>query len=185
MARISSVDPATATGTVKGQFDAVKGALGLVPNIVKVLGNAPAALGGYLGFSGAVGKESAFTAAEREAIALAVAGANACDYCASAHSAISANLKVPADEIQARLAGKSADPRLAATLTFARRIVETRGRVADADLAAARAAGLDEKAIVEVVANVALNLFTNYINHVAETDIDFPVVTTGDHAIAA
>jgi hypothetical protein len=59
-------------------------------------------------------------------------------------------------------------------IRFARKVVDQRGQVSDADIAGVRAAGLNDGAIAEVVANVALNIFTNYFNHVAETDIDFP-----------
>ena len=84
-------------------------------------------------------------------------------------------MKVTPGEIDAHLAGRSDDPRTAAILRLARSVLETRGFVADADLGAARAAGLSEADIVETVANVVANIFTNYLNHVAATDIDFPV----------
>ena len=115
-----------------------------------------------------------FDARTREAIALAVAGANACDYCASAHAAISSGLKVAPETIDAHLAGRSEDPRSAAILRLATAIVAAKGMVDDTDLAAARNAGLTEADIVETVANVVANIFTNYLNHVADTDIDFP-----------
>ncbi|MBI1338809.1 carboxymuconolactone decarboxylase family protein [bacterium] len=183
MARLSQIDPAAAAGRPKELLDGVKAKLGRVPNLTRVLANEPAALEGYLGLSAALGA-GRFDIRTREAIALAVAGANACDYCASAHTAISQSLKVDATEISERLAGRSADPKLAAALAFTRELVAERGRVSDASLAAVKAAGHDEAAIVEIVANVALNLFTNYVNHVAETDIDFPVVSSSAHRVA-
>ncbi|MBA4766611.1 MAG: carboxymuconolactone decarboxylase family protein, partial [Porphyrobacter sp.] len=109
---------------------------------------------------------------------LTVAKANRCDYCASAHSAISASMKVGQEEILANLNGTSGNPRLAAILALASRIVAEKGHLTDADLADARAAGLDDGDIIEVTANVVANIFTNYINHIAQTDIDFPVVAT-------
>ena len=137
----------------------------------------------YLSFSEALAG-GAFDGATREAIALAVARENRCDYCASAHSAIAKSLKVDGAEIDRNLAGRSVDPRLSAILAFATAVVEKRGLVTDADFAAARQAGLSDAEISEVVGNVAHNLFTNYFNHVAETEIDFPVVRTGQQDAA-
>jgi AhpD family alkylhydroperoxidase len=105
-----------------------------------------------------------------------VAGENGCGYCASAHTFLAGKAGVAKDELVRNLAGGSADPRTAAILALARRIVATRGQVADGDIAAARAAGLDDGAIAETVAHVALNVLTNYLNNLAQTAIDFPVV---------
>ena len=175
MPRLTAVDPATATGEAKTLLDGVQKKLGATPNLLRTLANAPAALNAYLGFGEALagGRLDART---REAIALAVAGANACDYCASAHTAISKGLRVEDAEIGLRLAGRSSDTKLDAILVFARAIVAKRGLVSEADLAAVRAAGHNDGVIAEIVANVAVNLFTNYFNHVAETEIDFPRV---------
>lgn len=175
MPRIQAIDPAQAQGRARELLDGVQKKLGITPNLMRTMANQPAVLDAYLKFGDALGQGD-FDARSREAIALATAGANACDYCASAHSAISKSLKVEPAEIEARLAGRSADPKLQAVLTFARAVVAKRGLVTDADLAAARQAGHDDGAIVEIVANVALNILTNYINHVAQTEIDFPVV---------
>lgn len=175
MSRIPALDPQAAAPETKDLFAAVKGKLGLVPNLVRVLGNAPAALKAYLGFSDALSGAS-LDAKTREAIALTVAGANSCEYCASAHSFISKSLKVEDGEISRRLKGQSGDARTQAVLTFAKAIVDKRGLVSDGDLAAARGAGLDDRAITEIVAIVSLNIFTNYVNHVAGTEVDFPKV---------
>ncbi|MGB5870374.1 MAG: carboxymuconolactone decarboxylase family protein [Albidovulum sp.] len=178
MARITQISDAAATPEAAALFTAIKGKIGMVPNLYRVAANQPAALAGLLGLGEALGR-GGFDARTREAIALAVAGANACDYCASAHSAISAGLKVAPEAVKAHLAGRADDPRNAAILRFAVAVVAEKGMVADADLYAARAAGLTEADIVETVANVVANIFTNYLNHVAATDIDFPVVLAG------
>ena len=175
MSRLRQLADNEATPAAADLFKAIKARVGFVPNLYRVTGNQPAVLGGLLGLGDALGKGS-FDAKTREAIALAVAGANECDYCASAHSAISKGLKVDQAEITARLHGASAEPRLNAILKLAVAIVNARGRVADADLAAAREAGLDDAAIVETIGNVVANIFTNYLNHVADTEIDFPAV---------
>lgn len=175
MPRIRALDPATATGRARDLLDGVHKKLGATPNLIRTMANQPAVLDAYLKLDDALGRGS-FDAKAREAIALAVAGANACGYCASAHTAISKSLKVDPTEIEARLAGRSADPKLHAVLAFARAIVAKRGDVADSDVAAVRAAGHDDGAIVEIVANVAVHILTNYLNHVAQAEIDFPVV---------
>ncbi len=173
MSRIHQVAPESATGTVKGLLDAVQGKLGLVPNMTRAMANAPAVLEGYLSFSGALGKGK-LSAKNRERIALAVGQANGCDYCLAAHSAIGKMVGLTADQILDSRRGTSVEPQSDAIVRFARQVVDKQGRVTDADLADARLAGLDDAAVAEVVANVALNIFTNYFNHVAETDIDFP-----------
>jgi len=175
MPRVNPVDPATATGEAKALLDGVQKKLGMTPNVIRTIANAPAALKAYFGINEALAG-GRFDAKTREAFALAVAGANSCDYCASAHTALSKGLKVDDVEIDRRLAGHSSDPALDAALVFARTVVEKRGLVSDADIAVVRAGGHDDGAIAEIVANVVANIFTNYVNHVAETDIDFPKV---------
>jgi uncharacterized peroxidase-related enzyme len=174
MPRIAQINDATATPEAAALFAAIKGKIGMVPNLYRVAANQPAVLKALLGANEALAAGS-FDARTREAIALTVAGANACDYCASAHSAISASLKVDDAAIAAHLSGRSPNPRTDAILRLASAVVETRGLVRDADLEDARAAGLTDGDIVETVGNVIANIFTNYLNHVARTEIDFPV----------
>lgn len=145
----------------------------MVPNLYRVAANQPAVLRALLAANDALAK-GGFDARTREAIALAVAGANGCDYCASAHAAVSTGLEVSEAAIRDHLAGRSTEVRLSAILALATAVVASRGKLADADLDAARAAGLSEADIVETVGNVVVNIFTNYLNHVAATDIDFP-----------
>ncbi len=173
MARLTQVADSNANPETAALFAAIRKKIGMVPNLYRVAGNQPAALAGLLGLGEALAGGS-FDARTREAIALAVAGVNACDYCASAHAAISSGLKVPPETIDDHLAGRSNDPRTAAILTLATQIVERRGMVSDDDIARARQNGLTEADIVETVANVVANIFTNYLNHIADTDIDFP-----------
>lgn len=175
MSRLNQVNPDQAEGKAKDLLDIVKSKLGAAINLTQVMANRPAALEGYLQFSGALAG-GAFSPKEREAVALAVAGVNGCEYCASAHTFISKNLKVDAAESVRNLRGQSDDARTQAILSLVRRIADTRGQVSDADIAAARASGLDDGDITEAVAQVALNTFTNYLNNVAKTDVDFPVV---------
>jgi uncharacterized peroxidase-related enzyme len=156
---------------------AVEKQLGVVPNLFRVVGNSPAALEGYLGLNGALGKGE-LEAATRERIALAVAEANGCDYCLSAHTYLGKNLaKLSEAEISANRNGSSSDSKAAAAVRFAVKLVKARGHVADADVQAVKKAGYNDAQVIEIVLHVALNTLTNYVNEVAKTEIDFPVVT--------
>lgn len=155
---------------------AVNTQLGVVPNLMKLVGNSPAALEGYLGLNAALGKGT-LGAKTGERIALAVAELNRCSYCLSAHSYLASNLaKLDAAEIDANRHGGSNDPKAAAAVRFATQVVGARGHVSDADVSAVKAAGYNNAEIVEIVLHVALNTLTNYVNEVAQTEIDFPVV---------
>lgn len=157
-------------------LQAVTKQLGSAPNIFRVLGNSPAALEGFLGLNGALGKGK-LDGKTRERIALAVAEINGCGYCLSAHTYLGKNLaKLDDAEITANRNGASNDPKADAAVRFAAKIVRERGHVSDADVSAVKAAGYGDDEIVEIVAHVALNTLTNYISEVAKTDIDFPKV---------
>lgn len=157
-------------------LEAVNKQLGVVPNLFRMVGNSPAALEGYLSLMGALGKGE-LPAQTRERIALVVAQVNGCDYCLSAHTYLGKNVvKLDETEIIANRNGGSNDPKAAAAVLFAKQVADTRGRVPDADLDAVKAAGYSDAAVIEIVLNVALNIWTNYINTVAGTQIDFPVV---------
>jgi uncharacterized peroxidase-related enzyme len=156
-------------------LDAVEKQLGFIPNLFRLVGSSTAALEGYLGFNGALGRT--LDVKTRERIALAVAQANGCDYCLSAHTYLGLNLaKIDDAEIALNRVGHSSDVKADAALVFARKVLDTRGSVSDADLAAVRLAGFSEPQVIEIVASVALNVLTNYVNNVAQTDIDFPEV---------
>ena len=162
-------------------LDAVEKQLGVVPNLFRLVGSSPAALEGYLGLNSALGRT--LDAKTRERIALAIAQANGCDYCLSAHTYLGLNLaRIDETEIALNRAGHSGDAKADAAVVFARRVLDARGRVSDGDIAEVRLAGFSEAQLIEIVASVALNVLTNYINNVAETDIDFPVVLAAQAA---
>jgi uncharacterized peroxidase-related enzyme len=173
MSRINQLNPETASGRAKELLGAVKSKLGLVPNMTRAMANAPAVLDSYLQFSGALSKGT-LPAKTREQIALAISQVNGCDYCLSAHSAVGKMVGLTAEQIRDSRLGTAVDPKTDTLIRFALKVVETRGRVSDADLDDVRDAGFDDGVIAEVVAHVALNVFTNYFNELAETDIDFP-----------
>ena len=183
MPRLNSVDPETAQGKAKLLLDGVQKSLGMTPNIMRAMANSPAALDAYLGLLNALGGAS-IDAKTRESIALATSGANGCDYCASAHTALGKMLGLSDEEAQANLYGRSSEPTRAAALQFARAIVEKRGWVSEPDLERVREAGFGDAGITEIVATVAATTFSNYFNHIAETEIDFPLVKMGEKRAA-
>lgn len=181
MANILPLDPTSASTEVAPILQAVKAKLGRLPNLILTLAQSPAALKAYLGASEAA-SSGRFDAKQREAIALAVAEANSCEYCLSAHTAIGKMVGLDEDAILQARSGVPADRRQASLVAFARAVVRERGRVSALDLRAAREAGLDDQDLIEAVANVAVNILTNYANHVAGTTVDFPKVPALTHA---
>ena len=178
MTRIPPVSYEESTGKTKQLLDAARAKLGVVPNMLKTMAQSPAVLEAYLNFSGALGG-GRLDARLREQIALLSAEANGCGYCASAHTAIGKMVGLGEDAILAARRGDAADARTVAALKFARTVIVNRGQVSDADLQAVKADGYTDGEIGEIVANVALNIFTNYFNEIARTDIDFPKVLLG------
>jgi len=167
----------TAPEAAQPLLQAVKKQLGVVPNLFRLVATSPAALEGYLGLNGALGKGT-LDAPTRERIALAVAEINGCDYCLSAHSYLGKNLaKLSEAEIAANRNGGSTDPKADAAVRFAVKLVNARGHASEDDLRAVRLAGFSDAQLIEIVLHVALNTLTNYVNEAFKTEIDFPVVT--------
>jgi AhpD family alkylhydroperoxidase len=184
MDRITPLDPHTTAGAAKLLFDGVRAKLGAVPNLVRVLGHAPNALSGYLGFGAALAA-GGFDARLREQLALTIAESNQCGYCLSAHAFLGAKAGLTAQEIGDARCATASEDRADAVLKLARAIVVQRGEIGADGIGRARAAGLTDGDIIETIAHVALNIFTNYVNHVAGTPIDFPEVRPGDSQTSA
>jgi uncharacterized peroxidase-related enzyme len=183
MTRLQALNPETASGKNKELFNAIHGKFGVVPNMMRTMGNSPAFLEGYLNLSGALAGGS-LGVKNAALIALAVAEANACNYCLSAHSYLGANLaKLDAEAIEAARAGQSSNPRTHAILQFAQTLVRKRGHVNDADVQSVKTQGVTDGEIAEIVGHVALNTLTNYFNNTANTQIDFPVVEAHEPAV--
>ncbi|XVJ71327.1 MAG: peroxidase-related enzyme [Rhizobacter sp.] len=170
----ATVDAAPAT--THASLRAVEKQLGVVPNMFRLIANSPATLTGYLQLSAATA-EGSLSTATRERIALAVAEINGCAYCLSAHTYLGRNLaKLDDAEITANRNGASNDIAADAAVRFAAVLVRQRGQVSVEQLDAVRSAGYDDAQVLDILLVVALNTFTNYVNEVAKTDIDFPVV---------
>lgn len=166
---------AEAPQTAQPALEAVRKQLGSVPNMFRLIANSPAALGGYVEMFGALGN-GRLAAPTRERIALAIAEINGCSYCLSAHTYLGKHVaKLDDAEIAANRDGGSSDPHADAAVHFAVRVANARGHVTDDDLRAVKAAGYDDAQVIEIVAHVALNILTNYVNEVGRTDIDFPL----------
>jgi uncharacterized peroxidase-related enzyme len=175
MSRVATVSFSNADSKVATTLSQVEKSMGMVPNLFATLGNAPVALDGFLSLTKTLSR-GRLTARQREIVALAVSQENECRYCLSAHTASSKGVGLgDAGALKARR-GEGEDGFERALAFFAKEIVRQRGHVSDKELERARKAGIDDGLVMEVVANVALNTFTNYANEVVDTEIDFPVV---------
>lgn len=173
MSRVHALDPALATGEARRLLDAVQAQLGMTPNFIRVLANSPKSLEGFLGLYRALGGIS-LDKATQERIALATAESNACEYCVSAHTAIGRHTGLSNEEMLLNRRGGAGDARNAAFVAFARAINDNLGEITREEFDAARNAGLTDAEIVEVIAVVALNIFTNILGKATQVDIDFP-----------
>jgi uncharacterized peroxidase-related enzyme len=178
MSRINPIDLNTTHEGTRKNFTAIEKQLGVVPNMMRTMAQSPSVLDGYLALRAAL-LRGVLPAALQEQLAIAVAEANECDYCLSAHTALGLGAGLSEEQVAASREGRAADERESAALQFARAVVERRGAVSDQDLARVRAAGFGDGQIAEIIAHVALNVFTNYFNRAADTQIDFPVVRAG------
>ena len=175
MPRIQPVTLESADDAQTEVLQTAKKKMGKIPNIVATMANSPAVANAYLGFSQALAGGS-LSPQLREQLALTVGQTNGCDYCVSAHAALGARAGLSDDDVAAARLADAADEKNRAALAFAKKLVDDRGYVGDADVEALRSAGYSNGEVAEIVAAVALNIFTNYFNHVAETEIDFPTV---------
>ncbi len=183
MQKIVALNPETTTGKSKDMFNVIQGKLGMVPNMMRTMGNSPAVLNGYLSFSGALG-ESSVGAKLGELIALTVANANGCEYCNAAHSFIGEKLVgINPSVLQLAKEGKSEDAKIQAALIFSRTLLAKKGNVSTVDVDALKTVGYSEAAIAEIIAHTALNIFTNYFNNAVSVVIDFPQVELIETAV--
>jgi uncharacterized peroxidase-related enzyme len=170
MSRITPISLEHATDATRPLLEGVQKKIGFLPNVFKVLALAPAVLASYLQGSAALGKTS-LSAKEKEAVFLATSQVNGCDYCLAAHTLFASKAGLTPQDILSARQGE-----LNAIATLARQVTESRGHLSTEQLAAARDAGIDDGKIIEVIAHVASQTLTNYLNNVALTDIDFPAI---------
>ena len=175
MNRIPHLTLDQTTSEVAATLTAVKAKIGMIPNLFSTFAHAPVVLGAYLNYEEQIAKGK-LTAKQREIIALAVGQVNSCHYCLSAHTLMGKGVGLTLEDTHHARNGKATDVKDNAVAQLAHRIAKERGHITDADLKAAHDAGLDNELIAEVVAGVALNVLTNFMNNVAKTKIDFPEV---------
>jgi uncharacterized peroxidase-related enzyme len=176
MPRIAIPNREDAPAESKPILDNVDKMLGFVPNLHRLMSISPNALSGWAILMGSLAKT--LDVKTRDGISLAVSEADGCDYCLAAHSFIARNLaKIPADEIELNREGRSSDPKRQAAVAFTKALIETRGKVSDAQFAAVRDAGWTDANIVEMIALTAQFLLTNFMNNAVQTPIDFPEVS--------
>ena len=175
MPRINPINAATADAETAAALGAVKFKLGMVPNLISTLANSSVALNTYLQVSDVLAT-GRLNAGQREIVALAVAQSNECHYCLSAHSLLGKNAGLSDSDVVNARRGVAVDVLDDAIAGYARQIVDKRAVLSDAELEAYRATGLDDGLMLEIVTNVVHNTLTNYVNHIADTEIDFPVV---------
>ncbi len=183
MSRISPIDPVHAEGKAKILLDKVQARFGKVPNMMRVMATAPAVLEGYLGLSGAL-PGGLLGPRLREEIALAISEANQCSYCVGAHIQHGKKAGLTDQHSQGARVGKVEDARHQVAIDFALEVLATRGQINRSSLKKLRAADVGDGEVVEIVANVALSVFTNYINLVADTEMDWPTVPRIPHAVS-
>jgi uncharacterized peroxidase-related enzyme len=173
MPNIKPVAIETASAEQKKVLEGIKARLGMLPNIYATLAHSPSTLGSMLAYSSGL-KKGALSPREIESIALAVAQKNQCDYCLAAHTVMGKGAGLlPAEMLDVRQ-GRSADKKMDALVKLAVELTDSQGLPSKVTVRNFYQAGYDDGALVEVIAWVAYNIFTNYINHVAGTDIDFP-----------
>ena len=177
MPRLHAVEPEAADAKAQPALENLQKSLGKVPNLFRTVSASPAALDGLLQLRSALARGH-LRLAVREAIAIALAEEHGCDYCLSTHVASAERVGLSTDSVSEIREGRSSDPKIDAAIAFALAVTRTRGNVSDADLERVREAGYTDADIVEIVANVTANVFTNYMNNVARTEIDSPVVRT-------
>lgn len=183
-ARLTPIEPAHADAYTHQLFDTIKARNGKVPNMMKTMAHSPALLEGYLAFSGALNK-GVLPEVIRQEIALFVSQENGCEYCLAAHTLIGRHAGLNRDQVFLARQGQAQDAKQQAVLTLVQNILEHRGDVSDEQLAAARAAGLNDAEIAEVVGHVALTTLTNFFNQLAQPAVDFPRVAANLQPVAS
>lgn len=173
MQRLNSVNPQIARGRTRELLETVQQAFGVIPNTAKVMANSTAVLDSFLAFSTAMEGARIGTNLHNQ-VKLTTSETNSCDYCTSILSAVAPSAGLSAADILAGRTGNSEDRRTKEALAFAHNVLESRGKVSDQQLAAVRDAGYSDAEIVEIVASVVLGCFTNFLNNVADTELDIP-----------
>ncbi len=175
MANIQPIKVSNADADTAKTLNAVKSKLGMVPNLIATFAHSKPVLDSYLQFSENL-TSGLLTAKQREMIALAVAQVNLCRYCLSAHTMLAKVSGLTESEIERARVGGAIEAIDDLIVSFAKKIVVSRGMLDPGTVEDLRAKGLTDALIIEVIANVIINMMTNYTNNIADTVVDFPLV---------
>lgn len=172
MERIKLLTKEQAPEKAKDSLEAINQQFGKIPNIFKMMANSSAVIKTYLAMNDAL-SEKMLDDKIAERIAVQIAAQNGCEYCSAAHSFIASKI-ISEEEIKKSREAKSEDSKVQAALEFAGSVMKNAGKVSDEELEKVKNAGYSEGEILEIIAVVALNFFTNALNNVAQTPVDFP-----------
>ena len=175
MSHIPQINIANTTGSHRALFDQINGAFGTVPNMFTTIGNSEAALESMWGSFGALGKGS-LAPKLGEQIAVLVADINRCEYCLAAHTALGQKAGASSEEMANAQAGRSDDAKTQAALDFTIAVVNKRAGVSKDEIENLKKAGFTNEGVTEILAHIALNIFTNYTNVAFDVPVDFPKV---------
>jgi uncharacterized peroxidase-related enzyme len=165
-------DTATAPAASTEILEGVQKFWGVVPNLHGVLAESPAALEAYATLW-KIADKTGFTPQERNIAYIAIIYENECTYCMAGHTNLSRMASVEPDVISAVREGRPiADPKLEALRQFAAKVTRSRGVVSEVDVAAFKAAGYNNRAMLDVLVLAATKLISNYANHLAQTPLD-------------
>ena len=181
MSRLTTIQTNGATAELKRSLKHNRQRLKEVPNFFHLLANSPASLRAYIRADAALVRGQ-LTRRQRQQVALAVAEINGSSYSLSAHYDAGKSVGLTAEEMRLARNATAADPKAATMLRFTQAVVLQRGEISDEDFQALGKAGFTNEQIVEIIANIALNIFSNYFNSVAKTEVDFPLVQPGADA---
>ena len=177
MARLDSIEPDQATGEARDLLQGVQRQIGEVPNVFKVMALSPPVLKGYLAMSRSL-TEAGLDPALREQVAVAIAGINQCDYCASAHTAVGKRRGLTQPELELNLQAESSEAKTTAVFGLVKAILHHKGELTDTELDTLREVGFSDREIVELIVYIGVSATANYLNKIAGTEIDFPLVRT-------
>ncbi|MGO9199293.1 MAG: carboxymuconolactone decarboxylase family protein [Limisphaerales bacterium] len=181
MSRLTPIQTNGATSEHKRSLKSSHLKLGKAPNFLQLMANSPASLRAYI-LADAALVRGRLTARQREQVALAVAEINGCAYSLSAHYETGKRLGLTHDQMQSARNATATDPKAEMMLRFTQAVVLQGGEISEDDFQALVKAGFTNEQIVEIVANIALNIFSNYFNTVAKTEVDFPLLLPGADA---
>lgn len=157
-------------------YDKVQGQLGFVPNIYTYMAKHPNALADYLAF---IGRKSALSNKEKEAVSLVVSQINGCQYCQSAHTALGKmNGFTEEETVELRAGTASFDSKLDALVKLVVSITKNRGKADNESIENFLKAGYSEDQLIDITFVIADKIITNFLAITTGIEIDFPIAQT-------